>query len=380
MSSAHASMPTRDGADPRGPGQLVGLRVGGAEHGDEPEEREDADLAEPAVPVRPAAAGVAPGREDRDGADGEQPPLAGERRRATRPSTAATPNAANAAALTDPGARGPGRGQPQRADAVHVGAADAVGVVVGVVDAHLQGERDAERERGAAEVERAQLGGGAAADEDRGGGGGQRARSSALHPVAGSGHVSFLSSCRGRRAAWRPDGRSCPARARGSEPVTTRWRGACGRAEAVGRRRRGPARASGAVPGRGTTTATTTCPHSSSGTPDDDDLADPGRFEHGLDRVRRDLGAAADQDVVGAAEHRQRAVGPGPEVGRAHPAPARPRARTARRRGRPVGVAVARGPGRPAGCDRRRRSGRRPRRAGRRRTRSRRTSRTCRRW
>ena len=65
----------------------------------------------------------------------------------TRPATAATPNAANAAAFTEPGVGEPGADQPHRADPVGVGAADAVGVVVGVVDADLQREPHHESEQ-----------------------------------------------------------------------------------------------------------------------------------------------------------------------------------------------------------------------------------------
>ena len=247
-------MPDGDRPDPGGPGELAGLRVGGAEHGDQPEEQEHAHLAEPAVPVGPAAAGVAPGREDRDGADGEQPPLAGERAPA-QAEHGGDAERGERRALDRPRARGARRGEAQGPDAVDVRAADPVGVVVGVVDAHLQRERDAERQRGPAQVERAQLGGGAAADEDRGGGGGQRARTSALHPVAGSGHVSFL-SVSGARSSRAPASRAAARRSilpgprSGSEPVTTRWRGAW----AAPRRSVTAARASasvGAVPGAG---------------------------------------------------------------------------------------------------------------------------------
>ena len=90
----------RPAADPAGegrPGQPLGLDVRRPEHGDEPEEHEDGDLAEPAVAVRPARAGVGPGGGDRRRPHEQEPPrrerrqdaVRRRRRRAKQPSAAA---------------------------------------------------------------------------------------------------------------------------------------------------------------------------------------------------------------------------------------------------------------------------------------------------
>ena len=65
----------------------------------------------------------------------------------TSPATPATPKARNAARFTAPGRGGAGADQPHRADPVGVGAADAVGVVVGVVDRDLERQAHDQREQ-----------------------------------------------------------------------------------------------------------------------------------------------------------------------------------------------------------------------------------------
>ncbi len=79
--------------------------------------------------------------------------------------------------------------ETHRADAVLVGAADAVGVVVGVVDADLEEQRDDEREQRIAGVRLLHRVGRARSDEDGGDGGGQRAGARALDPLVQGGHV-----------------------------------------------------------------------------------------------------------------------------------------------------------------------------------------------
>ena len=65
------------------------------------------------------------------------------------PARAATPKQVNAAGFTERGLGEPGADQPERPDPDGVRAADPVGVVVGVVDADLQGQRDHQRGRAA---------------------------------------------------------------------------------------------------------------------------------------------------------------------------------------------------------------------------------------
>ena len=117
-----------------------------ADRGHEAEEHEHEQLAQPEVAVRAWAAGVEPGRGDRRDADDEQPPRR-RRRPAPEPATAATPKATNAARFTAPRRGQPGGDEPNRPDAVVVGAAHAVAVVVGVVHADLQGQAHDERRR-----------------------------------------------------------------------------------------------------------------------------------------------------------------------------------------------------------------------------------------
>ena len=143
---AQARAPTPTPAYSAASSKRLGLDVRRAEHRDQAEEDEDHHLAEAHVAVGPRAAGVEPG-----GEDAQQP----DRRPATRPwspraparRAAAPPSARNAARLTARGRRDLAADQAQRADPVVVGAADAVGVVVGVVDADLQQQRDRQREQ-----------------------------------------------------------------------------------------------------------------------------------------------------------------------------------------------------------------------------------------
>ena len=130
-------------------------------------------------------------------------------------------------------------------DPLVVGAADAVGVVVGVVDPDLQGQGHDEGEHGIRPDDVTGLVGGTGADEDGGDGGGQRARAGALDPLGQGGHgvlgASFYSlrrksgsssGPRGPRGPRGPDGRRpgprgagpprAPARPATSQPIGPR--------------------------------------------------------------------------------------------------------------------------------------------------------------
>ena len=109
-----------------------------------PKNDEHHDLAEAEVAVRLRAAGVGDGRRDRGDAD-EQQPRVHDERRAPRRRPPRRANETIAALRTARGRREAGRGEPHRPAPLRVGAAHAVGVVVGVVDADLQRERDHER-------------------------------------------------------------------------------------------------------------------------------------------------------------------------------------------------------------------------------------------
>ena len=125
----------------------LGLDVRRADHRHQPEEDEDHDLAEPAVAVGPGRRRC---RTRRRGCRPRRPPPA------TRPSSRRAPGRppprprrrANAARFTAAGVAAPEPDEAQRADPVVVGAADAVGVVVGVVDPDLERQRDDQRQRG----------------------------------------------------------------------------------------------------------------------------------------------------------------------------------------------------------------------------------------
>ncbi len=111
----------------------------------------------------------------------------------TSPATAATPKQPNAAVLTAGGEAAPEPDQPQRADPVGIGAADAVGVVVGVVDAHLQRQRDQQRQQRLAHDHGVGEGGGTGARDDRRHGRGQGARARPLDPLRQRRHDAGVS-------------------------------------------------------------------------------------------------------------------------------------------------------------------------------------------
>ena len=137
-----------DAAEPRLEVDRERLHVRRPSGRDDPEEDEHEQLAEAVVAVGALAARVEPGGDDRDGADGEQPPLPGdddERESGERGER----EEAERDGEHVPRLRDARTGEARRADPVVVGAAHPVGVVVGVVHADLQRERDHEREQGA---------------------------------------------------------------------------------------------------------------------------------------------------------------------------------------------------------------------------------------
>ena len=106
--------------------------------------------------------------------------------------------------------------QPQRPRPHVVGAADAVGVVVGVVDADDHRDRDNHRQQRLPPARTVQPGGRAGAGDDRGDRVGQRPGPGTLHPLRETGHerqsctvVAFVresgTGTRGRLSTWRTD-------------------------------------------------------------------------------------------------------------------------------------------------------------------------------
>ena len=161
----------------------AGLQVGGAADRDEAEEHEDEEFAEPEIAVRPLAAGVVPRGQDARCADGQQPPVAGHDHH-DQAGDGGQPEADERGALHRGRLGQAGADQSQRADPDRVGAADAVGVVVGVVDAHLQGHADHQGQGGDRQREPALEEGQAAGRDHRGQGGGQGSRPGAGQPLA----------------------------------------------------------------------------------------------------------------------------------------------------------------------------------------------------
>ena len=105
-----------------------------------------------------------------------------------RPAAAATAKLAIAAVSTDRGAAKLRSDQPQRPGPHVVGAADAVGVVVGVVDPDDHRDRDDQRQQRLPPRRGAQPGRGAGSRDHRGDGIGQRTRAGPLDPLRDTGH------------------------------------------------------------------------------------------------------------------------------------------------------------------------------------------------
>ena len=180
-----------------------------------------------------------------------------------RPATAATAKASPAATSTCRGVAAPeptSRIGPTRSASVP---RRAVGVVVGVVDRDLQGERDDQGEQRRQRPEAVERGGGAGADQHGRERGGQRARAGAGDPLGGGGQVSRAPADGGGHGP--PVGLAGVQQRHGRDHVQLARRG--GRPEALGDP--GPqARQVRARPRRAATTAATTrWPHSSSGRP-----------------------------------------------------------------------------------------------------------------
>ena len=124
---------------------VLGLHVCRPDDGDQPEEHEHEHLAEAAVAVGVRPAGVEPRRDDGGGADQQQPPAGG--RSEHEPGHGRDAERRERRGLDLRRAGQARADEPQRADPVGVGAADPVGVVVGVVDADLQRQRHDERQQ-----------------------------------------------------------------------------------------------------------------------------------------------------------------------------------------------------------------------------------------
>ena len=120
----------------------------------------------------------------------------------TSPATAGDTERQERGALHGPGRRRTRADEPHRADPVGVGAADAVGVVVGVVHADLQGEGDHEGEQRLPPDRLVVVRRDTSAGEHRRDRGRQRARARAGDPVSGGGHGRDSSSRALAFVAW----------------------------------------------------------------------------------------------------------------------------------------------------------------------------------
>ena len=166
----------------RQPGHPVHLHVRGPGDGGDPEEDEDGQLAQAPVAVRAAAAGVGPGGGHRGGAQQQQPPGGGGGEREAGHAGGGEAGERGAEHLPR---RGESRGhQPDRPDPALVGAADAVAVVVGVIDPHLQGQGDHQGEGRAPQREAAVPEGHPRAHHDRDDRGWQRTWPGTTQPLA----------------------------------------------------------------------------------------------------------------------------------------------------------------------------------------------------
>ena len=166
--------PDPAGGEPRPSRHAPALDVKGAGGGHEPEEHEDEGLAESRIAVGAGTTRVEPGGRDRGGPQKQHPPLAGQRQQRQSEKTA-NPEAAEGGQLDDSGRHRPGSGQTRGAGALVVGAAHAVGVVVGEVAADLEREGDAGGQDGARRREGFQRQGRAPAQDHRSHGCGQSA-------------------------------------------------------------------------------------------------------------------------------------------------------------------------------------------------------------
>ena len=135
--------PHRDCTPPRPRRHPLQLHVCGARGGDEPEEHEHGELAQPRVAVRARATRVQHSGRDGDRAHDEEPEIHCDRQREADHGGDAERQRGRVAHR---GRRGDSRrGEAERAGALGVGAAHAVGVVVRVVDPDLERKRHDER-------------------------------------------------------------------------------------------------------------------------------------------------------------------------------------------------------------------------------------------
>ena len=185
-STADDSDPIRDRERQPDPVDPARLRVLRAEHGDQTEEHEHRDLAESQIPVRLCAAGVEPRARDAQPADHDQPRRADHGKR--QPRRGRHPEADQRCGEHRTRRRQPGSDQPQRSGADVVGAADAVGVVVGVVDPDDHRDRDDQRQQGLPPHRAVQPGRGTGPRDHRGDGIGQGPRTGTLDPLRDTGH------------------------------------------------------------------------------------------------------------------------------------------------------------------------------------------------
>ena len=154
-----------DRPDEPEPARRPGLGVLGPQGGHEPEEDEHVHLAQPAVAVGVLAPRVPPGRQDRERPQRQQPPgvREGDQDDPDHPGARERPEGGE---LDRARLREPLSDEPHRTDPGGVGAANPVGVVVGVVDADLEGEGDEQRQRGIPEPGVPGLVGGGGSEDD----------------------------------------------------------------------------------------------------------------------------------------------------------------------------------------------------------------------
>ena len=196
-----------DGAEQAEPRHGIRLRVLRAERGQQAEEDEDVDLAQPAVAVGVVTARVAPRREHGQGAERQHEPRTGERHEGQADDCRPRRSDRSAASRTFDGGGEPLADEPHRPDPRLVGAADAVGVVVGVVDADLEGQCDEQGEDRQGRVGTPEQVGGGGAEDDGGDGGGQGARARAGDPLGQGGHGWGQRSLRKSGSSSGPRGR-----------------------------------------------------------------------------------------------------------------------------------------------------------------------------
>ncbi len=175
-------------ADPVDPQRLGVLR---AEHRDQTEEDEHRDLAQPQIPVGLLATGVQPRARDAHPADDDQPRRAddGQRQAGRR----RDPEAHQGRGEHRTRRRQSGSDQPQGTCSNVVGAADAVGVVVGVVDPDDHRDSDDHCQQGFPPHRTVQPGRGTGPRDHGCNCVGQGPRAGALDPLRDTGHRSIVS-------------------------------------------------------------------------------------------------------------------------------------------------------------------------------------------